>query len=218
MNDIPKIIHYCWFGKKKLSNKYLSKWKKIYNDYTFIEWNEKKFDINKYEYTKKAYYEKKYAFLSDFVRLYALINYGGIYIDTDVELNDKFNDIIDNDLVIGWEKNKIMTGLIVAKKNNHDLINIFNDNYINTLNFTPNTDIFTDYFTKKYNLKKMKEYKTKGLSIYEFDVFCCVDENGYTINQNTKTIHHYNASWVPFKLKIKWSIIKILNKLKGKKR
>ncbi len=83
---IPKIIHYCWFGKGEksdLAKKCISGWRDLLKDYQIIEWNEDNFDINANLYVKEAYENKKYAFVSDYVRLYALLNYGGIYLDTD---------------------------------------------------------------------------------------------------------------------------------------
>ena len=86
---IPKIIHYCWFGRKPKSeefNKYLESWKRFCPDYEIKEWNESNFDLNKNDYCREAYEAKKWAFVADYVRLKVLEKYGGIYMDTDVEL------------------------------------------------------------------------------------------------------------------------------------
>ena len=86
---IPKIIHYCWFGRGKLPElavKCINSWKKYCPDYEIIEWNEENFNINCCAYVKEAYDNKKYAFVADYVRLFAMYNLGGIYMDTDVEL------------------------------------------------------------------------------------------------------------------------------------
>ena len=87
--QIPKIIHYCWFGKgpkPELAIKCIESWKKYCPDYEIKEWNEDNFDLNYNAYVKEAYENKKWAFVTDVVRLYALVNYGGIYMDTDVEV------------------------------------------------------------------------------------------------------------------------------------
>ena len=84
---IPKRIHYCWFGKKekpRLAKKCIESWKKYCPDYEIIEWNEDNFDINAYPYAKYCYEHQKYAFLSDFVRLMVVYQFGGVYLDTDV--------------------------------------------------------------------------------------------------------------------------------------
>ena len=87
--SIPKIIHYCWFGGGPISpesRKCIESWKKYCPDYKIIEWNEQNFEISQNRYAQQAYEAKKYAFVSDYVRLAVLYRYGGIYLDTDVEL------------------------------------------------------------------------------------------------------------------------------------
>ena len=86
---IPKIIHYCWFGRNSLPDdvkEYIATWKKYCPDYQIVEWNEDNFDVNSCDYVKEAYGAKKWAFVSDYVRLYALYTMGGVYMDTDVEV------------------------------------------------------------------------------------------------------------------------------------
>ena len=103
---IPKIIHYCWFGgkeKPKLALMCINSWKKYCPDYQIIEWNEKNFDINLNPYTKMCYENKKWAFLSDYVRLWVINQYGGIYFDTDVELLKKTDELIQNEAFWGFE-------------------------------------------------------------------------------------------------------------------
>ena len=86
---IPKIIHYCWFGKGEMpesAKKCLASWHEHMPDYDYKLWNEDNFDVNQYVYAKEAYEARKYAFVSDVVRLWALEREGGIYLDTDVEV------------------------------------------------------------------------------------------------------------------------------------
>ena len=86
---IPKKIHYCWFGGNPLpddAKKYIATWKKYCPDYELIEWNESNFDLNSNTYIKEAYEAKKWAFITDYVGLYVMYNFGGVYMDTDVEL------------------------------------------------------------------------------------------------------------------------------------
>lgn len=94
---IPKIIHYCWFGKKPISEdvkKYIETWKKYCPNYEIKQWNEDNFDINQNLYCKEAYEAEKWAFVSDYVRLKVLYEYGGIYMDTDIELCKSFDDLL----------------------------------------------------------------------------------------------------------------------------
>ena len=106
---IPKVIHYCWFGRgklPKLAKKCIKSWKKYLPDYKIIEWNEDNFDINSNQYVREAYEAKKYAFVSDYVRLYALYNYGGIYMDTDVEVIKSLDEFLIHEAFSGFESPK----------------------------------------------------------------------------------------------------------------
>ncbi len=103
---IPKKIHYCWFGrgeKPKLAKKCIASWKKYCPDYEIIEWNEDNFDVNMNGYTRMCYSQKKYAFLSDFVRLWVVYQNGGIYFDTDVELIRNTDFLLDNESFFSFE-------------------------------------------------------------------------------------------------------------------
>ena len=99
-NKIPKIIHYCWFGKKEkpeIVKKCINSWTDKLKEYEIIEWNEDNFEMNSNRFITEAYRLGKYAFVSDYVRLYALYEYGGIYLDTDVEIYKEFSeDILEN--------------------------------------------------------------------------------------------------------------------------
>ena len=94
---LPKVIHYCWFGRKSLPEsalKCIASWKKYLPEHEIVEWNEDNFDVNSIPYTAEAYSAGKYAFVSDYVRFWALYTYGGLYFDVDVELIGNINDII----------------------------------------------------------------------------------------------------------------------------
>ena len=104
---IPKIIHYVWMGGKEKPpkiKKCIKTWKKHLKDYEFIEWNEKNFDINSNSFVKKMYENKKWAFVSDYVRAYAIYNYGGIYLDTDVFVIDKLDSLLNSRAFVGLFK------------------------------------------------------------------------------------------------------------------
>ena len=94
--QIPKIIHYCWFGLNPLpptAIKCMESWKRLLPDYEIMQWNEDNFDTRINPYVEEAYHMKKYAFVSDFARVWVLYNYGGIYCDVDVELLKPIDDI-----------------------------------------------------------------------------------------------------------------------------
>lgn len=112
---IPKVIHYCWFGgkeKPKSVQKCIASWKKNMPDYKIIEWNEDNFDLDIHPYTRFCFDNKKWAFLSDYARLWVVNNNGGLYFDTDVEALKSFDELLENDAFFGFEnKDYIASGL-----------------------------------------------------------------------------------------------------------
>ena len=119
---IPKIIHYCWFGGNplpELAQKCIASWKKYCPEYEIREWNESNFDLNCCDYVREAYEAKKWAFVSDVARLYALVNYGGIYMDTDVEVVKPLDPLLQYDAVSGFQTDvEMQTGLMACEKGN----------------------------------------------------------------------------------------------------
>lgn len=113
---IPKMIHFCWFGrgeKPKLAKKCIKSWKKFCPDYKLIEWNEDNFDISACPlYVRQAYEAKKWAFVTDYVRLKVVYENGGVYLDTDVQLLKSLDGLLDNTAYFGFESDGyIATGL-----------------------------------------------------------------------------------------------------------
>ena len=104
---IPKKIHYCWFGGNPYPDdfkQYLESWKENCPNYEYIEWNEKTFDIKCNKYVEEAYTSKKWAFVTDYVRLWAIYNFGGIYMDTDVEVLKPLDSFLLNEAFSGFER------------------------------------------------------------------------------------------------------------------
>ena len=209
MDKIPKKIHYCWFGrgkKPKIAKKCIKSWKKYLPDYEIIEWNEDNFDINSNLYVKQAYEAKKYAFVTDYVRLYALYNYGGIYMDTDVEVVKSLDEFLKYDGFAGFESEKFCcTGILGCKKENA-IIKEFLDVYINKkfiknngeFDQTPNPVIFTN-ICYNYGLKlNNKEQEINKFKIFPQTVFSPLNFKSIETNfsENTYTIHHFAGSWL----------------------
>lgn len=123
---IPKTIHYCWFGrgeKPKLAQKCIASWRKFCPDYEIIEWNEDNFDVSRYPYAEYCLKEKKYAFLSDFVRLVVVAEHGGIYFDTDVELVKSPDGLLDYEAFFGFENSSaVATGLGFGAEAGHPTV------------------------------------------------------------------------------------------------
>lgn len=219
-NRIPKVIHYCWFGGNPLpplAEKCIASWRKYLPDYEIKRWDESNFDVNIIPYTKQAYEAQKYAFVSDYARFWILYNYGGVYFDTDVEVIRSMDDIIaagpfmgcENSYKAGAKPNElgVNPGLGLGVNPGLDLYKEILDLY-DILQFIQHDG--------KLNLKTVVEYTTellcrKGLqnqegiqniaeiNIYPIDYFNPKDyESGkITITDNTKSIHHFAASWMP---------------------
>ena len=94
---IPKIIHYCWLSDDPVPSdlqKYMRTWKEKLPDYEFMKWDFNRFDKQSSKWVAQAFDNKKYAFAADYIRLYALYNYGGIYLDMDVEVLKSYNPFL----------------------------------------------------------------------------------------------------------------------------
>lgn len=228
--SIPKIIHYCWFGrgnKPDIVKRCIDSWKCELVGYRIIEWNEDNFDINTNIFVREAYYRKKYAFVSDYVRVYALYKYGGIYMDTDVEVYKPFSEyILTNDSFWGFEEgNYIATSIIGCKKGNA-VIAKFLDSYKSKsfINKEGKNDITTNVIIVNKIIKEMgiilngKYQRIEGImTIYPQEYFSPYDYiNCYSkANNNTYTIHHFHKSWIPINTKLKIYIKRGLCKVIG---
>lgn len=224
---IPKVVHYCWFGGNDLNEKAqkcIESWRKYLPDYEIVEWNEKNFNINQNKFVKQAYEQKKYAFVSDYVRLYVLYNYGGIYMDTDVEVVKSFNGLLTHRAFTGNEDlNNCVTGTMGSEKK-HPWIKLLLSYYENneflteehTQNTVTNTVLITKTTIEQYGWKKedIKQNLNDGLVIYPSDYFCAKSfETGkYFITDNTITIHHFSGSWLTRDQIIKKNVIKLLRR------
>ena len=207
---IPKIIHYVWVGDKEKPEfvlKCIESWKKYCPDYEIIEWNNEKFEKIKNEYSQQAYENKKWAFVSDYIRLYALYNYGGVYLDTDSEITQNIDKFLSNEFFTGFEvyKNKYspitaaVMGAVPGSLIIEDLLDYYRTNSFITKNgydVTPNTKRITQYFETNFNIHPPydgeKTLKLKdGCIIYPYYYFCQKKEA-----HENYAIHHYQGSWL----------------------
>ena len=130
---IPKTIHYCWFGhgkKPKLAEKCIDSWKRVCPEYKIIEWNEENFDLNSTPYTRYCYENKKWAYLSDYVRLAVVYDHGGIYFDTDVEVIRSLDGLLENEAFFAFENDQnIASGLGFGAEKNSRYVRAMMDQY-----------------------------------------------------------------------------------------
>lgn len=207
---IPKIIHYCWFGgrkKNRIIKKCIKTWPKELPEFKIIERNESNYDINQApKYVQDAYSKKKYAFVSDYVRLDVLSKYGGVYLDTDIKIFKNFGCLLNADLVLCFESNIVMTAFIASSRNN-SIIESFKNMY-NTLVFEkdknvgyiPNTFLFTNFLVEHYGLSKnglTQKNDNFNYIVYANEFLCGYDirHNHTKITKNTYTVHLYENSW-----------------------
>jgi hypothetical protein len=229
-NKIPKIIHYCWFGgkeKPELVKRCMGSWKKHLNDYEFIEWNEDNVDFNSNQYASEALKAKKFAFVSDYVRVYALYHYGGIYLDTDVVVFKPFDTLLGHDSFWGFEQeNFVATSTIGAAKGNRlirEFLDLYKDRSFISENGTfddlTNVSLVTKMF-QDMGLKTNGELQRIGnennliypqLFFSPYDYINCRNIK----TEDTFTKHHFYKSWLPLDARLKSNLKGVLAKLIG---
>lgn len=210
---IPKIIHYCWFGgnkKTKLMKKCIRSWKKQCPDYKIIEWNEKNFDIeNSCLYVKQAYQEKKWAFVSDYVRLKVIYLYGGIYLDTDVELLKNLDSFLKHPAFFAYQDDKyINTGLGFGAEKGNKFVECMLNDYLKCFFYDERGNFDLKPCTVR-NTKSVERYlqliqNTKQVNflenvvLYPKEYFSPIDCKTKIMEKTEKTvsIHWFTASWM----------------------
>lgn len=194
---IPKIIHYCWFGGNEKSEfilRCMESWKFYLPDYEIVEWNETNFNIELNIFTKEAYSKKKWAFVSDYVRAYALYNCGGIYLDTDVEIRKSLNSFLMHDAFSGFETTGFPFTAVWGARKNHNWCQKILKYYDNQTVFSDvtNTKIVSDFLIDNYKIDPLKNELQNlgdGICIYPSNYFCMNIEKNYAI-------HHFQGSWL----------------------
>ena len=233
--SVPKVIHYCWFGKgklPKLAEKCIKSWKKYCPGYEIVCHNEENFDISGNRYAKEAYDEKKWAFVSDYVRLKVLYDEGGIYFDTDVELIKPIDSLIEETGFMGFDENGLIsTGLGFACEKGNELVGRLLEDYADipfvlpdgTPDITPCPDRNTETIKQLGMDTDNKNQVFMGIHMVPEDFLCPMKY--YTgkkvITKNTYSIHHFCASWITPTAKrtlfLKRLVgVKMYNKLYGK--
>ena len=220
---IPKKIHYCWFGrgeKPKLAKKCMESWVSYLPDYEIKEWNEDNFDLDKYPYVREAYDNRKYAFVTDVVRLYALYNEGGIYMDTDVEVLKSLDSLLQYKAAAGFESAREVSTGVIASEAAHPVFKVLLDEYDGIHFVKPDGDF--DCTTNVVRItKKLADHglvlngdkqAVADFSLLPRDYLCAKSPQSgkITVTPNTLTIHHFAGSWQDSNERIRTKIKQML--------
>lgn len=199
---IPKRIIYCWFGRNEKPDcvkNCINTWKEKMSDWEFLEINEDNFDINYNEYVKEAYKNKKWAFVSDVARLWALYTYGGIYMDTDVWVYKSLDKFLNYDFFTGFEQqNYPVTATMGASKGNKlikEILDVYDTKkftlHKNWYEYETNTIIMSEVIGKYFDRSKEEYQEKDNMAIYPKKTFCYSEEE----DEEVYTKHLMLGSW-----------------------
>ncbi len=207
---IPKKLHYCWFERDNytpLALKCMESWKKHLPEYEVIAWNDDNFDVNCNQYVKEAYEAKKWAFVSDYIRLYALYHHGGVYMDADLEVLKPLDRFLVHSAFTGYEDEGVILAALLGAEKGHPWIKMLLDDYADrrfiktdgTYDETANVIPITARTIEKYGITLNNELLTFGedITLYPKEYFCPIDYKTWApnITDNTYTFHHFAAGW-----------------------
>ena len=226
---IPKKIHYCWFGQEKLPvlvRKCIDSWRKFLPDYEIIKWSEDNFDVYSNRYVREAYENRKFAFVSDYVRLHALYYNGGIYMDSDVEVLKSLDPFLVHEAFAGFESHQHIATSIIASVKNHrfigELLSAYKERCFvepdGLFDTTTNVKVITDSILR-YGLKLDGTKQTvNGLTLYPPEYFCPYDyiTGKKSITENSYCIHWFLKTWVDPKLILRSRVTRIFHRIFGK--
>lgn len=208
---IPKIIHYCWFGGKPKPDKvqsYIDSWRRFCPDYEIREWNESNFDVNENAYSREAYEAKKWAFVSDYVRVKVLHRYGGIYLDTDIELIQSLDSLLNDKIIMGFENDKMVSTATIGSEAQNEFLNEIlqaysSRHFVNpdgSLDMMTNVQLITGILTRNHGLvaNGKEQLLYPGIHVLPMESFTAKDYwTGWILaDETTFAIHHYASTWI----------------------
>lgn len=209
MGDIPKVVHYCWFGKEppKQVVEQVQQWQEVLVDYTVIMWNESNTDLESHPYIREAYNLGKYAFVSDLVRLHVLEKYGGVYLDTDVEIIKPFDDLLGCEAFIGLEDAVHLSTAVIGSKKKAKWISAMIASYEGVSFVRPDgthdeTTNVTRLTRRTRELLGLTDGVRPGsfgvVEIYPPQMFSAKDHRTGIVatTEETYAVHHFAGSWL----------------------
>lgn len=219
---IPKIIHLCWLSGDEYPSDikyYISTWKEKLPDYEIKIWSKDTFDISSVRWVKEAFEAKKYAFAADYIRFWSLYNYGGLYLDSDVEVLKSFDEFLNQHSFIGFEYLNIPEAAVIGAEKGTTWIKHALDWYKDKSFFYENGEMKKDVCPILTSLALKKDFhmnvfdtgkvqKIEGISFYPYTYFS--PKNYFTgkvkIKAETVCIHRFASAWGPNE-KRKWTLI-----------
>ena len=220
---IPKIIHFCWFGGKELPKDVtmcIESWKKHCPDYEIKRWDENNFDIHCHPFIEAAYKEKCWAFVSDYARLKVIYDNGGIYLDTDVELIKSLDEVLKNECYFGVQQSdrQIASGLGFGAVAGHlglkKMMEVYDEIEFSKENVTEIAcPILNTRVMEKLGYKYSDNIVTfSEITIYPPEYFdpYGIGKTKDLLNEHTISIHHYSATWTPWKLRVKRKMVRMI--------
>lgn len=224
---IPKIIHYCWFGhseKPELAKRCIASWRKFCPDFEICEWNEDNCVCLDIPFMAEAYAAKKYAFVSDVMRLIVLEQYGGVYFDTDVEVVRDISPLLNDEGFIGFENDQfVASGLTIAAVAHHPVIQAMIAEYEKLHYVQPDGSITpvgcprlnSDVMERFGLVRNGQEQIVAGIHVYPDDYFNPMDSatGKLTKTENTYSIHWYSMSWMPRCKQIRAKIGRVIRRM-----
>lgn len=206
---IPRRIHYCWFGRgpmPELAQKCIESWHRFMPDYEYKLWNEDNFDVCSIPYVKEAYEAGRFAFVTDYVRLYALYTEGGIYMDTDVEVLKPYDDLLELSGFTGYEGSKFLppvTGTMASEAGGEwvkEQIDAYADAHFllpdGSYDMKTNTVRISEIMKAGGFKQDGKRQVYKGMHIFPVQFFCPRQTTGeYLLTEDTYCDHHFMGSW-----------------------
>ena len=235
---IPKIIHYCWFGRGEMPDLVktcIASWHRHMPDWNYHLWSEDNFDIaSAPAYVQEAYAVKKYAFVSDYVRLWALEREGGLYLDTDVEVLRSFEPLMNDTAFIGLEESlTLLPGTCVMACEAHcqwvkDMLATYDGAHFlseeETMDMTTNVQRLGKRMVESglQHERKVQYLPQWGLRVYTHDYFSPITSTRVMRkSKNTYCIHRFAGTWVDGKKSVVrhwWIMREITNLLVQMKR